>query len=115
MLARGINGNEPKIVIQVEEDNFLVSLEDLERQASGILARDAADDAKTLGVYGRGHIMLQGCLACGRERQFEARKILADVSDRSHPTNAFPIAAEVGPSIGHSRSGPGGFHIFRSE
>jgi hypothetical protein len=69
---------------------------DLEGQAAGIVARDAAKDAQGLRVDGLGQIVLQRGLARS-QRQFETGQVLADVAARL----ALSAAS-------NSPSGPGG-------
>ncbi len=69
MLARRVNGNQPKVVVQIEKDQFLTSLQDLERKPAGIVSGSAPNDAEALRIDGRGQIMLQRSFARRRQRQ----------------------------------------------
>src|ERR1700676_5590291 len=113
MLTSRVNRNEPKIVVQIQENDFLITFQDLKRKPAGIVSRDTANNAKTLRIDGRGQIMLQCSFACGRQRQLEARQILPDVPDRMCVARAFPVSAEVRVSISRSRSWPVRFYIRR--
>src|SRR5215510_7657675 len=113
MLAIRIDRNQTKIAIPVKKCDFLCSLQNFKGQTAGVVAWNATNDAKTLGINSRRQIMLQRRLSSRRQRKLQSRKVLADVADRYRVTRTLPIPAQVWMTVGRSRSGFGlsGLHI----
>ena len=103
---RAVDRDQAEVAVPVEERDLLGALQHLERQAAGVVPRDAADDAQALGIDRRREVVLQRGLAGRRQRQLQAGQILADVAARHRVARAFPVAAEIGMAVGRARRRP---------
>lgn len=75
-----IGGNQAIGCVPIEKCNLIGAFEPLERQRAGIVARNATDDAKALGINRVLEIVLERGAARLGKWQFIAGEILADVS-----------------------------------
>src|SRR5262245_61304380 len=101
VLALRIDRYQAVVAVPIKKRDLLRAVQDFERQAAGVMTRNSTDDAQTFGIDRRGEIVLKRRFAGRRQRQFESRKILADVSNGFRIAGAFPISAEVGMAIRH--------------
>jgi hypothetical protein len=82
--------------IQVEECGPLRRLQNLERQTTGIVPWNTAQDAQRFRVDGLGAVIYLGCLARRSQRQLEPRQVLAKVAARfAFLAQRLPVAREI--------------------
>ena len=83
------------------------------------MARDASQNAQALRIDRGGGVVLPGCFACRRERQFQTGKILGNVAYGLGVLGALPISVEVRMPVGRawtlSRSGHARYGEDREE
>src|SRR4029434_7264247 len=77
VLAFGIDGDQAEIAVPVHERDLVGALQNLERQTAGVVPRNPANDAETLGIDGRGEIVFQRRFTRRREWELPSREILA--------------------------------------
>src|SRR6266705_1140882 len=115
--AFGIDRYQTIVAVPVKKRDFLGSLQNFERQTTGIVPRDPANDAQALRIDGRCKVMVQRRLAGGRQWQLQSWKILGDIPNGYRVTRTFPISTQVGMPVCCSRSRLwfGRLNIYRSQ
>src|SRR4030095_13049593 len=92
VLALGIDGDQAKVAVPVQERDLVGALKNLERQTAGVVPRNAAENAEAFGIDCRCQIVCECGFAGRRQWQLPPGKILADVATGLRVTRALPVA-----------------------
>ena len=105
-LQLGVDRDQTEIAVPVQEHDLVRALQNFERQAAGVVPRDAADDAEALGIDGRGQVVLERRLAGRRQRQLPPGRSLPMLPTGLVSRRPLPVATEIGLAAGRARRGP---------
>ena len=98
-----IGRNQAIGCVPIEKGNMIGTLKELEGQRTGVVTRNAADNAETLGINGVLDVIFERGSTCLGEGQFVAGQILSDIPDRFVGARGYPIAGKIGMAVSHPR------------